>query len=669
MSLLRRVVVILVSFLALFVLYACSAKPDFDLIVEPETLELEVSSPKNLSITVNRKNLGAFVPIRLELEEPHDGLSAPAVTLTGSSTPFTITASQEGPYNLTLKASTDTLSKSANFTLKVVKAKGFSVSATPSSLNLELLEKAFINIEVSRIDIADSEAITVQLKDPPAALVSTPTIITGSLGTLELSAAQVGSFDLILQAMGGGLTKEIPLSLKVSLPNPKPSFELSLEPSSLQLTQGSTRSIDVFVTRKNGFDQAININASDLPTGVSAPNISIAPNVTSGLFEFSASSDAVPGNQDITLNATSSDDTISDSSSINLSILKTSNTTLVKEVIAKELVVPWDLTFTPSGTLYFTEREGNIKKIVNGSIVKLSHPLNVFADTESGLMGLTFNPDYPQQPYLYTCYSYLESAGVIKNRISRLTVQANTLSDEMILLNAIPGSTNHDGCRIIFGPDGKLYASMGDARVSLNAQDTQSLSGKILRINADGSVPTDNPFGNPVWSYGHRNPQGLAFNSFGLLMSSEHGDASDDEVNLIRSGRNYGWPLVEGRCDTSTELIECDNKDIVEPLTIYTPTLAVSGLAYYNHDMFPDWKGDLLMASLKAGQLYHLDLNPAENVITREDLIIDYDYGRIRDIEVAPDGSIYIATSNRDGRGQAPFPGLEDDCIIRWSQQ
>jgi aldose sugar dehydrogenase len=668
MHIARRLFVILLSFSSLFVLYACSGKSDFDLIVDPENLEVEVSSPKSLTITVTRKNLEDSWPIVLELENPPMGVSAPPVIMTGSSTSFIITATLVKMYDLTLKATADKLSKTADFSLNVIEAKGFSLTATPSALNLKPLEKAVITLNANRISIADTEPITVKLKDTPG-VQSTSAQITGSTGTIELSATQAGNYNLILQATAGGFTKDIPIGLTVSSTPTPPSFDLTLEPKSLQMTPGSTRSVDVFIDRKNGFDKAVTVHASNLPSGVSASDITVAANANSIAFTLTASVDAAPVSQEIILRATGSDGT-EDSSTLSLSIIQNGNTNLVKEVIAKDLMVPWDLAFTPSGTLYFTERGGSIKKVVDGSIITLTHSLKVHVETEAGLMGMTFNPGFPQEPYMYVCYSYKDAANVTKNRISRLSVQGNNLTDEKYIIDAMPGSTNHDGCRIIFSPDGKLYASMGDARVAMNAQDKQSLSGKILRVNADGSIPSDNPFGNAVWSYGHRNPQGLAFNSFGLLIISEHGDASDDEVNLIRPGNNYGWPLVEGRCDTSTEIDECNNKGIIEPLTVYTPTLAVSGLAYYDKDMFPDWKGDLLMASLKAEQVYHLDLNPAENVIRREDIVIDYNtYGRIRDIEVGPDGSIYIATSNQDGRAKAPFPGPEDDCIVRWSMQ
>ena len=432
--------------------------------VQPQVLEVEINSPSRLSVTLNRKNLDSSVPVKLELENPPTSLNAPALTVTNSKASLTLTASTEGTYNLTLKASTDTLSKTVSFTLNVKKVMGFAVSATPTQLNLSPSQKGSVNITINRGTLPETTPVRVRVKNPPAEISSKPIRINGSTGTLEISASKIGTYELTLQAIGGDFKKEIPFIVKVG------------------------------------------------------------------------------------------------------------SSTLAKETVATGLEVPWDLTFTPDGTLYFTERKGNIKKVVGGSVVNISHPLAIHAETEAGLMGLDFSPDYPKQPYLYVCYSYLESEGVIKNRVSQLTLSGDSLSDEKILIDAIPGSTNHDGCRIVFAPDKTLYITMGDAKVGSNAQETDSLSGKTLRINADGTIPTDNPFGNAVWSYGHRNSQGLAFHSNGNLYGSEHGDADEDEINLIAKGANYGWPFVEGMCNTPfSKLLIVTAMHLYEPLKLLHP--------------------------------------------------------------------------------------------------
>lgn len=553
----------LVGFIVLLSLNGCSSsEPAIELDLKPQTLEVEVNAPKTFTVTVNRKNLDNTLPIHLELEKPPAALSMdqlPATVKNSSKASFTLTSSSEGTFNLKLKASTANVSKTIAFTLKVIKT-GFAFSATPLQLNISPSEKGQVAINVSRGALPESTPVRIKIKNPPTTITSAPIRINQASGTLEISASEVGTYNLTLVAVAGDLRKELPITVQVA------------------------------------------------------------------------------------------------------------EKTLVKETIASGLKVPWDLTFTPEGDLYFTERKGTIKKVVDDSVVEIPHPLDVHVETEAGLMGLDFDPDYPGEPYLYTCYSYLDGSSSIKNRVSRLTVSEDSLTDEEVLIDAIPGSTNHDGCRIAFGPDKKLYITMGDTRVGANAQDTSSLSGKTLRINADGSIPSDNPFGSAVWSYGHRNSQGLTFHSNGTLYASEHGDSEEDEINQIIKSGNYGWPYIEGSCNTKTEHDYCDKMTLQEPLAVYAPTIATSGLAFYNGNMFPEWKGDLLLASLKAGQLHHIDLDDNGTVIDVGDVVINYDYGRLRDVEVAPDGSIYIAVSNQDGRGKDPFD-KELDRIIRWSKQ
>ncbi len=667
MSSLLKTVAIFLSCIVFLGLYGCTRKSnqvDFDINLNSETLELEVGTQKAIEVSIDRKNLAEDIPINLSLEEPHEGFSASDAVLTGSSGSFIISSSKAGTFDLNLKASTDSLSKTIPLGVTVLEAQGFNISATPTKLNLTPSEQGSINLQITRHTIADA-VVNVKLKNTSADFIAPEISISGNTGTLKISSAKQGTFDLILLATSSGFSKEVVITLTVTT---QPSFLLDAQPTNLLLKAGASSTSFLSIERRNGFAQAVQVQASNLPSGVSASSITIPAGETQGQLVFTATKDTSQGLYPVKITATNDDKTLSDSSEVNLNISKTSTgTTLVKENVATGLKIPWDLTFTPSGTLYFTERSGTIKKVVDGNVINMPHPLNVTTEIEAGLMGLVFDPGYPQEPYLYTCYSYRDASSVIKNRVSRLTVQSDSLSDENIIINTIPGSSNHDGCRLIFGPDNKLYITMGDARVGGNAQDTNSLSGKTLRINKDGSIPSDNPFGNAVWSYGHRNAQGLAFHSNGRLFSSEHGDASEDEVNRIVKGGNYGWPFIEGRCNTFSEHEKCDNMNLLEPLTAYSPTIAVSGLAFYNSEMFPQWKGDLLLASLKAGLLYHINLDDTGNAIN-DDVVIDNTYGRLRDIEVAPDGSIYIAVSNQDGRGVEPF-NKELDRIIRWSMQ
>jgi glucose/arabinose dehydrogenase len=667
-----RITVILLSLVALWGLYGCSGKAGFEIALSSQTLELDLGSQTSIEITVNRKNISTDTPIHLSLENPPSGIKASDVILTGSKGLFTITSSKEGTYNLNLKASSDSFSTTIPLTV-IVKAQGFTISATPKELSLKPFASATIDLQVNRLSIGEN-TVMVKLSGNPSFFRATPITITGNQGTLELqsTSAQEGTFDVTLEATSNGFTKVLPITVNITS---LPSFILRHEPTNVNLKTGANATATLFIDRQNGFDQAVTVQTSNLPSGVSAPSVTIPSDKSQGLLVISAIADAFDGIYQLELTATSNDGTLSDSSTLSLELSKLiTSGEIIKETVVSNLTVPWDLTFTPSGILYFTERRGEIKKVVDSNVITISHPLNVHTETEAGLMGMVFDPNYPQDPFVYTCYSYLEGTS-IKNRVSRLNVEENSFANQTILIDAIPGSTNHDGCRILFGPDGKLYITMGDAKVGGNAQDTNSLSGKILRINKDGTIPSDNPFGNQVWSYGHRNAQGLAFDDIGRLYSSEHGDASEDEVNRIISGGNYGWPYIEGRCNTPSESNECSSRDLQEPLTVYTPTLAVSGIAFYNKNMFPEWQGNLLLASLKAGKLYRIIIDNEGRAVD-EEMLVGFTtdeskpfYGRLRDVEVAPDGSIYLAISNRDGRGTDPFPLEEDDRIIRWYRE
>jgi len=239
-------------------------------------------------------------------------------------------------------------------------------------------------------------------------------------------------------------------------------------------------------------------------------------------------------------------------------------------------------------------------------------------------------------------YTYYTSQN--GNRISRFTLNEK-LENETVLVDNIPGGSIHNGGRLKFGPDGKLYATTGEAGSQPLAQNINSTGGKILRINKDGTVPSDNPFGNYVYSYGHRDPQGITWNPLTREMySSEHGATRNDEINIIVKGGNYGWPLYQG-----TESAQ----GYIRPLVVYNDfTLAPSGITYYN--------GALYVSGLRGSQLRKIILSAGENSATGEEALFT-NLGRIREV-VEHDGYLYITTSNRDGRG---IPQSGDDKIIR----
>lgn len=333
---------------------------------------------------------------------------------------------------------------------------------------------------------------------------------------------------------------------------------------------------------------------------------------------------------------------------------------LVTRDVATGFDTPWEILWGPDNHIWMTERIGNINRVnpETGAVQQLITISEVFEGGERGLMGLALHPDFPATPLVYAGFTYGSSTTTVK--VVSYEYNGSGLVNQRTIIDNIAGSSTHDGCRLFISGD-KLFITTGDAQQLSRPQDPSSKNGKILRLNLDGSIPTDNPIsGNPLWSLGHRNPQGLVIIN-GIIYSSEHGPNNDDEVNLIQKNGNYGWPDVEGFCDDPGELNFCQQNSVKEPMRAWTPTLAVAGLDYYNAPLIPRFRNSLLMVSLKAGRLTQLKLNESGTAITEELTIYDNNFGRLRDLCVAPDGRVFFATSNRDGRG-SPKPG--DDRII-----
>ncbi|MHB1294832.1 MAG: PQQ-dependent sugar dehydrogenase [Anaerolineae bacterium] len=333
------------------------------------------------------------------------------------------------------------------------------------------------------------------------------------------------------------------------------------------------------------------------------------------------------------------------------------------DLVATDLQVPWALAFAPDGRLFFTERPGRVRVIVDG--VLRERPvaeLPVAAEGEGGLLGLALDPAFSENGYLFVMYTYAQD-GELRNRVSRLTVEDEAATSELILLEGIPGGRNHDGGAVAFGPDGKLYIGTGDAGQRDLAQELTSLAGKILRLNSDGSVPDDNPFsGSPVYSYGHRNPQGLAWHpETGRLYATEHGPSGEmglccrDELNVIQAGGNYGWPLVSDIAN---------NPSFIDPILTsgLDGTWAPSGLAYYGGELLAEWRGNLFFGSLRGEHLHRVVLGEDGTSVVADEEWFTSEYGRIRAVTVGPDGALYMTTSNRDGRALA---ASNDDRILR----
>lgn len=346
--------------------------------------------------------------------------------------------------------------------------------------------------------------------------------------------------------------------------------------------------------------------------------------------------------------------------------------TFVVETVAAGLTVPWDLAFDSRGELYFTERPGRIDVLMGpGRVRTLAAARDTNGGQEGGLLGITLSPTFPEPPAMYVYQTYLGTGNERYNRIVRYDRTATRLRRRGVVFDGIPGDVRHNGGRIAFGPDGKLYVTTGDTTDGELAQDRSSLAGKILRIDPSGEIPADNPFsGSPVWSYGHRNPQGLAWHpETRELYATEHGPRGHDELNRVAPGRNYGWPTVAG---------ESERANFVDPiLESGDNSWAPSGATVYDGEAFSEWRGNVLFTALgySSGDgrrsLHNVSLGVggdgsgsgarARSVAGRQVLLAGR-FGRLRAVEVGPDGAIYFTTSNRDGRGD---PAPMDDRIFR----
>lgn len=326
------------------------------------------------------------------------------------------------------------------------------------------------------------------------------------------------------------------------------------------------------------------------------------------------------------------------------------------EVVAAGLDIPWDMSFLPDGCIFLTERPGRVRLIQDGKLAP--KPVATIKDVlplgEGGLLGIAADPSFETNHWIYLYYTH-QTAGGPRNQVVRYTESDNQLHDPKVIIGGIPAASNHDGGRIRLGPDGKLYITTGDALSPALAQDRYSLAGKILRINADGSIPPDNPFPNsPVYSYGHRNPEGLAWQpGTNQLYETEHGNVAHDEVNKILPGHNYGWPEMQGNTGASAGF----TGPAIESGA--GTTWAPSGATFVQGETFPQWTGHLLFASLRGTTLWDLNLNGGGKPELKS--VVTGTYGRLRAVFQAPDGTLYLLTNNRDGRG-TPQPG--DDRVL-----
>jgi glucose/arabinose dehydrogenase len=330
------------------------------------------------------------------------------------------------------------------------------------------------------------------------------------------------------------------------------------------------------------------------------------------------------------------------------------------EVIATNLEITWALAFAPDGRLFFTERPGRVRVMQGGQV--LATPAltlsDVAASGEGGLLGLALHPDFATNHFVYLAYDARLAGGGRETRLVRYRESGNTLAEPAVLLDGVNAADIHDGARLKFGPDRKLYMTMGDTADPPTAQDLGRLTGKILRFNDDGTVPADNPFpGSPIYSYGHRNPQGLDWQpGTNQLWNAEHGPTGNDEINRTVAGHNYGWPVIEG---------DQTRAGMDAPVLFFTPSIAPSGASFYTGTAIAGFRHNLFVAALGQQLLLRVrfDANDPTKVIAQERLM-QGKFGRLRDVITGPDGALYVCTSNRDGRNT---PVAADDRIIKIS--
>jgi len=319
------------------------------------------------------------------------------------------------------------------------------------------------------------------------------------------------------------------------------------------------------------------------------------------------------------------------------------------QILATNLEKPWAIDFA-NDKIFVTEKVGRIRVIESG--VLLENPLatlrtaNVF---DGGLLGIAVHPAFDKNHFIYIYYTY-EKDGTLWNKILRITESDNKLDAAKTIFDNMPGSVYNNGGIIKFGPDGKLYVGTGSVSDSSHgSQDIESLEGKILRLNDDGTIPNDNPFSDsPVFSFGHMNPKGLGWDNEGNLFVTEMGPSKNDEINLVQPGGNYGWP--EQECS--------GNEEFIDPIVCYDPAIEPGGIVFYYGDKIK-LDNPLVLASLRASQLFNLEIDDEE---VKSQTSILSGIGRIRDVAIGPDDHLYLITSNTDGKG---FPDASDDKLLR----
>lgn len=332
------------------------------------------------------------------------------------------------------------------------------------------------------------------------------------------------------------------------------------------------------------------------------------------------------------------------------------------ETVVTGLDMPWATAFLPDGRLLVTERTGKLRLVKDGKIdpKEITGLPKLLYKGQGGLLDVVLHPDYAKNGWIYISYSSPKAAGEpgddggANTAMLRAKLKDHALTDVQILFKALPNvkSNPHFGGRIIFDNKGYVFLSLGERGQMEKAQDLSKDQGKIIRLHEDGKVPADNPFvktegAKPeIWSYGHRNPQGLVINpTTGVIWEHEHGPQGGDELNIVEKGKNYGWPLITYGIDYDNSIISKDTvkTGLEQPVLYWKPSIAPCGMAFITSEKFKDWKGDLLVGSLKFNYLQHLVIK--DNKVVKKEIIFEK-IGRVRDVRQGPDGNIYVVVED-----------------------
>lgn len=326
------------------------------------------------------------------------------------------------------------------------------------------------------------------------------------------------------------------------------------------------------------------------------------------------------------------------------------------EVVVSDLTNPWGFVFLPDNSLLITEKEGKIIHFKNDTKTEIEGLPEIYVRGQGGLLDISIHPNYKNNGWIYFSYASPKGEGKGGNTaIMRAKIKNNTLIEKELLYKAEPNTTKgqHFGSRIVFDREGYLYFSIGErGERDINPQDITRDCGKIYRLNDDGTIPKDNPFVDSkdakkaIWSYGHRNPQGMEIHPETKdIWTHEHGPKGGDEINIIRKGKNYGWPIITyGKNYSGTTITnQTEKKGMEQPLHYWDPSIAPSGMAFISSDKYGDWKGSLLVGSLKFSYLDRCEIKNGK--VVKEERLLD-GIGRVRAIEQGPDGYIYVGVEN-----------------------